>query len=256
MASGKKAKKQVGEFALSRSRFEPYIQAIGLDELSLEQAEVDRDGQKKEASLRSWAWSSGRVAWARLTTIETEAGFRVANWAAFPCFDVDAPMCQAELIEVKGKLFLLVLDALYDGPEGRGPGTRQLDLLGRSLQWATPVDRRPDWSQGFITPGAIWSRAGTSEALEEGIEAFHRFMQASVVWLQGRLDGRGRERAQLYARMRARFLENEPSRPFMTKTFGGAWSEAYMENFLFPPREGRQVALEKPISAVSRSLLC
>lgn len=226
----------VSDFPLRRAIFEPYIEKMKLQEVELEAAGVDRCEPAKAADLRSWAWSSSKVGWARLTIIGTGAGFRVANWAAFPRFDVDAPICQAELIEVKGRLFLLVLDALYASSDGRGAATRSLERLGADLRHATPVQERPSWSDGFITPEAIWSRAGSAEALAEGVKAFHAFMDGSLEWLDGAFHGSAPRRAALYGRMRRCFLDNEPSRPFMSKTFGVEWSEAYMSNFLFPER--------------------
>lgn len=241
------------DFALSRVAFEPYIKKMALSEVPLRSHAVDRDAEGKAARLRSWAWTSDTVAWARLTVIETGAGFRVANWAAFPRFRFEGPICQAELIEVKGKLFLLVLDALYASADGRGAGTRELAELGGGLRWATPVESRPAWSEGFITPEAVWSRAGTSEALEEGVDAFHGFMKASVAWLAGDFDDQAAARSRLYRAMRRRFLDNEPSRPFMSKTFGTEWSEGYMEDFLFPAREEQ---LDGQISAVLGPAVC
>lgn len=224
------------DFALGRRAFDEYIEALGLQPEELDSSSVNRDNSGKKAELRSWAWSSKQIQWARLTVIRTGAGFRVANWAAFPRPDLDAPMCQAELIEVKGKLFLLVLDALYAGSSGRGPATTDLSEWKLALQHLTQVKQRPSWSEGFITPEAIWSRTGTTEALEEGFSVFHQFMRGSIRWLSGPSDGRSADRSDLYRAMRSRFLDNEPSRPFMTKVFGSHWSEAYMQSFLFPRR--------------------
>lgn len=230
------------EFALRQAAFLPYIEQMALQPISIPSDAVDRSSEERGASLRSWAWSSSLLGWCRLTEIQTGAGFRVANWAAFPRFDVDVPTCQAELIEVKGRLFLLVLDALYASPDGTGPATQELRSASRELESVLPVQTRPEWSEGFITDAAIWSRTATADALDEGVKIFHWFMGASVRWMRGSLDGRADARAAQYRRMRRRFLDNEPSRPFMTKTFGADWSEAYMEDFLFPAREREHLA--------------
>ncbi|MEM9696367.1 MAG: hypothetical protein AAGA56_27735 [Myxococcota bacterium] len=222
-------------FRLGRAAFEAYARRLDLDELALDPGDVNAHVETKGASLASWAWAGPTIGYARLTVIETAAGFRVANWAAFPRFDCVAPMCQAELIEVKGRLFLLVLDALALPGEDRA--RTALRTLGAGLEAVKPVVTRPTWAQDFITEDAIWSRSNSEAALDEAVGVFSAYMAASTTWLlEGAVDGRAGERRALYARMRKRFLAHEPSRPFMVKTFGAAWSERYTAGFLFPER--------------------
>ncbi len=206
---------------------------------------ADRWRQKSSpdggVELHSWAFASTRVTWARLTEIRSRSEFFAFSWTVIPSFEFDVPLFQAELIEVKRKLFLLVMDARVpraDNEEQQGRLEAGLSKLHDPL--LPSVEQRPPWSRSCIGPTAVWTRPMNESALPVGVRAFRDFLRWSALWVEG--GARDPERSNLrredYLAVRAGFLENEPARPYMHRAFGVEWSEAYMERFLYPPLDG------------------
>lgn len=240
---------------IARDDFLKHVETwCGLEvSLPLELRRMQAGLPQRSAVIQSWAWSGPTIAFARLTEIETDAGFLVYNWACIPSFQQDAPICQAELIEVKGKLFLLVLDVVdpVDSSMSRAPALRWKERLERLHRPGLPqVPERPSWSRGFLTASALWCRTSTSEALCEARAAMRAYLElCSHILGASRADPvRAPRRAAFYRSMRETFLTHEPSRPYMHKTFGKAWSETYMGTFLFPPVAEESSLLECPES--------
>lgn len=206
---------------------------------------ADRWRQKSSSDggveLHSWAFASTRVSWARLTEIRSRSEFIAFSWTVIPSFEFDVPLFQAELIEVKRKLFLLVMDARVPRADNEDLQVRLEAELSKLHDPLLPsVEHRPSWSRSCIGPTAVWTRPMNEPALPVGVRAFRDFLRWSAPWIEGgvRDPGRSNLRREDYLAVRAGFLENEPARPYMHRAFGVEWSEAYMERFLYPPLDG------------------
>ena len=194
-------------------------------------------GGELGVTLRSVAFRRPGVGHLRTAELMGAHGLYIANLAFFPEPGSVLPIAQAEFIEVKGRLMLVIAD-LQDPLEPARP-------CGAPTGDATlpPSEDRPPWSLRCFSRGVLWSTPRSAGALTSGKQAMLDLLAALGEHLadQGPQPRSGLDptrtaiRAGHYQRLRATFLAHEPSRPMLHGMFGEAWSEAYMAGFLFPP---------------------
>lgn len=237
---------------LDVSHFLENVAAWGGREISVEAHLCEKTSPDGATRCQSWVFDGPAVRWARLAELTNHAnGFRALSWAVFPRSEHRAPWVQAELIEVKRKLFLLVMDAHPARVDAPLLGPRCRDAMVALQREALPsVQERPEWAEGVISMQAVWTRPMRAESLGPAEDAFGALLAHSVPWFaEASRDETPTAKAAReghYRLIRQRFLEFEPARPYMHRAFGEAWSEEYMASLLYPRLEEESRAAIKP----------
>ncbi|PON15966.1 hypothetical protein C2W62_20975 [Candidatus Entotheonella serta] len=200
--------------------------------------------------LVSYAWTSETIYRMRLTEIFGPPGTHIVNIGIFPHVTSILPLMQLELLVIKQRLLLLIIDALlpptlYWSLDTESP-SQALQRLATTYNTLPLTNKRDEWTQFVISNDAIWSRPNTTEAITpacEAVIAFFAWCATIIRTDQGqRLSAdQTAQRICFMHRFRTIWLDNEPSRPYLSSMFGAEWAERYMSEFLF----GHQEACDK-----------
>lgn len=232
---------------LSAERCALRIAAAGALELEkLPEDLPSRDVARGEhiVRLRSGAWCGRGVARLRYTEISGLPGLYVMNIGLLPSADRGLPMVHAEIVVVGGALRVLILDAHSLGsswwPAGVASAATELARL-RQLAGFELASERPIWAADVISADAVWASSSRPEGVAsaaEGADALTSWAASALAaeWPACDESERNRRGAVLHD-VRATFLRNEPSRPFLRSVFEPEWAERYMAEFLFPEME-------------------
>lgn len=205
---------------------------------------LNRTSQRERIPLElvSHAWTSKDIRRLRLTEIFGALGTHIVNIGIFPQPTSVLPLMQLEILVVKQRLSLFIIDAMLPPPlswhlEIESP-SQCLRRLAANSNAFPPTAKRSDWAQAVISQDAIWSRPNTSDAIAPACEATLGFLEwCSAVIAAGQGQRGSAEQADQYRHFLDRFkaicLDNEPSRPYLSSMFGAAWAERYMSEFLF-----------------------
>lgn len=213
--------------------------------LPVEWAEARRPRGDHQVVLRSASWRSPGIARLRATHISGLPGLLIVNLGVLPTPSSRIPMVHAEVVVVGGNVRVAILDALVLSsgawPFAAPPPQAILEALrGRAQPFSTD-SIRPDWSAKAISADALWIQpaAGTSMAAIAALaDQFLTWVTSLLAAPEGRhLNDPSHGSSERLREIREVFLANEPSRPFLCSTFGSAWGERYMSEFLFPEIE-------------------
>lgn len=196
----------------------------------------------KETVLTSYAWSRAGYPWIRLSEIKNAQGTFIYNLAALPDPRVCAPMIQAEIVVLRSKLFLIILELSLMGKSQ--PATTPTfhefltQLTTKYSDQLPPVTERMAWAEGVIDEDAFWSKPNTTESIPAGFQAleeFFRFLERvqSEFAVSSEPDEAIASKEHLI-KMAEKFNANGPSKPFLETFFGKEWTEQYLVEFFFP----------------------
>ncbi len=209
---------------------------------------LHRTSQRARVPLElvSHAWTSKDIRRLRLTEIFGALGTHIVNIGIFPQPTSVLPLMQLEILVVKQRLSLFIIDALLPPPlswslEPESP-SQYLRRLASSYSAFPPTEKRSEWAQTVISQDAIWSRPNTSDAIAPACEATLAFLDwcgTAIVAGQGqRVSTEEAEPCRHFLdHFKTTCLDNEPSRPYLSSMFGAEWAERYMSEFLFVNEE-------------------
>lgn len=200
----------------------------------------------KDTVLTSYAWSLPSFPWVRLSEIKNAQGTFIYNLAALPAPRCSAPMIQAEMVVLRSKLFLIILEL---SPLSQESGTKAssldqanhaflLGLRNKYLKQLPPVTERMDWAEGVIDEDAFWSKPNTTESIAPGLLALEEFFAFNTVqkthFAAPYRSEQAAERKQKLIAVAEKFNASGPSKPFLETFFGTEWTAQYLEEFFFP----------------------
>ncbi|MDX1972953.1 MAG: hypothetical protein SFY68_10525 [Candidatus Sumerlaeia bacterium] len=199
---------------------------------------VSTKGQKETVNS-SHAFSSPMWRWLRRNVITDGNQTLIYNLAAFPHPGVDAPLVEAEIVILRGKLFVLILDAhpLSAAPGEVHAANAILSPLPGVVPELPPVAERPPWAEGCISANAFWSQPMTPEAVEPALNLLPRFFE-SVVAAVGSPSpvADPTERRQALHGLLMHLQQHAPSKSFLSAFFGEEWTQRYVQEFFLPAR--------------------
>ncbi len=191
--------------------------------------------------LASHAWSSEDIRRLRLTEIFGALGTHIVNIGLFPQPSSVLPLMQLEILVVKQRLSLFIMDAVLAPSrvwslEVESPSQCLRRLADHSA--FPPTEKRSEWAQTVISKHAIWSRPNTSASIAPACDATLALLDwcstAIAVGKGQRVSAEQAEQNQHFLNhVRTVCLDNEPSRPYLGSMFGADWAEWYMSEFLF-----------------------
>lgn len=232
-----------GAFSARRA-CERLAAACGLQAEPLPARLLNRASRRRDVPLElvSYAWTSSEVRRLRLTEICGALGTHIVNVGIFPQPTSVLPFMQLEILVIKRRLSLFIMDAVLPPSwawslETASP-SQYLRGVASSYQDFPPTERRSAWARTVISRDAIWSRPNNSDAIAPACEATLAYLEwCGTVMAAGRGRHVPRERAREYEQflehIQTTCIENEPSRPYLGAMFGAEWSEWYMREFLF-----------------------
>ena len=216
----------------------------GLRPESLPRSLLHRASRKKHVPLElvSYAWTSSDIRRLRLTEIYGALGTHIVNIGIFPHPTSVLPLMQLEILVVKQRLSLFIVDAVLPpgwrwSLEAASP-SQYLRQLASTYGAFPPTEKRSEWAQTVISQDAIWSRPNNADAIAPACEATLSYLRwCGTVMAAGRGRRTSREQARQYEQfldyVKTTCIDHEPSRPYLGSMFGPEWSEWYMREFLF-----------------------
>ncbi len=190
----------------------------------------------------SHAWVSEDIRRLRLTEIYGALGTHIVNIGIFPQPTSILPLMQLEILVVKQRLSLFIMDAILPPALPWTLGVESppqcLQRLAAAYRAFPPTPKRSEWAQTVISKDAIWSRPNTADAIAPACDATLAFLDwCGTVIAAGQGQRTASEQTDQYRQFLDRFtticLDNEPSRPYLSSMFGTAWAERYMSESLF-----------------------
>lgn len=202
-------------------------------------------GNKHTANY-SYAWTNDLYQWMRINEIVGDGETYIINIAGFPRPERLAPMIEAEVVVLRGKLFVIVLDILALGEEPTLANScspeRFLSTLiasAESLPQIATADR-PDWSVGTVSEHSLWSRPQTGSSVGEAKTS----LESYIVYLSNHLSELSNvgpanehltsERADKLGEILRVFYEQGPANRFLSTYFGDAAASCYKQKYLYP----------------------
>lgn len=195
-------------------------------------------------SMKSRAYRTRVFQWLRVTEIHSPAGTWIFNLGGFPWPECNMPLVEAEVVILRGRLHLLLLDAIaMTGTVWTSMQDPPATLLGRLTEEARDtlpqtVDR-PEWASAVRGPHAFWSAPRSEEAVGPAMDVLKTFLD----WVaETDLDISRQTADRIHAGERFERLDavcetcvrEAPSRPFLSRFFGEKWAERYIDEFLYP----------------------
>jgi hypothetical protein len=235
----------VSPFSQLSIRCQAIARAGDLPELQLGEDLRCRAGLGPNAKevLESRMWERAGMGRLRLTTIGDGDGTRITNIGFFPEPTVPLPVVQSEVVVLRGRPFVVIFDAHpREESQFQYQQMEPADFLGRVQRLfpeLSPVPERPEWTSGYISPAAIWSRPThpRSLAAAAGAEALLLSWLEDLVaqqYMEGERAKEGVRNLDWMEKFALHFREHEPSRPYLQKVFGADWADHYINEFLFP----------------------
>ncbi len=152
------------------------------------------------------------------------------------------PIVQLEILIIKQRLSLFIMDAFIPpflcwSLDTESP-SQYLRRLAATYNMLPLTEKRDEWTQGVISKDAIWSRPNTADAVAPACEATQTLLTWCTTVIQAGQDRslsveQTNQCIRFLDRFRAIWLDNEPSRPYLSAMFGAEWAERYMSEFLF-----------------------
>lgn len=206
------------------------------------QRELSIDGQHggEAIQLRAVAWQGGGFRWARLVEIHGDRGTFALNLCFFPRSAAPLPLWSSEYLALRGRLHLLILDALDldDTQPAWSPGH-----LARVQARVQPAARAPipPWAGEAMSSGCLFVRApGPLPSLEVAHEGYASAL-GELLDLAGALPAgelpapvaAGRRAAE--NRYHAAMSEHDPAVHYLRRALGETVAGELAREMLFPP---------------------
>lgn len=174
-------------------------------------------------------------------------GLQVLHCVMFPRLDFDLPILSMDIVAVKGRPTLAVVDPCPVTVHQTLPSLYESSV--RSLQSKYNVESNrviPEWGKDIFSPLCVCMRPSSPEdvgtfikyalALFDFHTQFARLCNPITVGGQQTQDqvlSRRKEIYEAHMRYRRRQLENDKTRRVLDKAFGAALSDDYMSQFMF-----------------------
>jgi len=193
--------------------------------------------------IESTEYSHSNYPYARFADIANESETYILNVAVFPKPGLNCPLIEAELVILRGKLFLYLLE--INSLEVPVIDQEKHDQFFQEFLNQYPslknVDDIPDWAHQIMSSHFVWSRPNTEEAIEEAFESLGKFYELSADTMNQNAKKLSAEETAVQKKNLEQYidvyLKEVPSRPFLKMMFGDDWTEKYLEEFVFPKKK-------------------
>lgn len=193
--------------------------------------------------IESTKYSHSNYPYARFADIANDSETYILNVAVFPKPGLNCPLIEAELVILRGKLFLYLLEINSLGVpviDQKKHDHFFHDFLNQ-YPALTNVDDIPDWANQIMSSHFVWSRPNTEEAIEQAFDSLEKFYALSTETLNQTAEKLTAEETKIQKKQLEQYidvyLKEVPSRPFLKMMFGDEWTEKYLEEFVFPKKK-------------------
>ena len=217
------------------------IQARGARSLPIPEGLEERHSAKGTSVIRSWLWQVPGIRRWRVTRLDAGESLQVLNSVAYPDFCRDQPLLGIDLLWFGTRQKLVaVLDfqPLLQTPEyleRNLTGLRQLHDLFPDLS-GDEVMRSYDPHQ-YFSPWLLFCRWNAEHAKGSLPDAFTAFLTRYWALNDAHQSGPGLEPKEVRRLQTAYDIysaERDPAHGLFTSHFGKAWSDRFLNEFLFP----------------------
>lgn len=150
-------------------------------EIAEDLQQLKSEVQKEPVEMRSCAWQSERVAWARSTHLFSPRRIQMFNFTLYPRCRYAAPIFASDFVIIGGKLRIGVIDAMPLFPENDAYNTDWLEpfsnLYQESLDLADVYERKLDWSFRYLGKYACLATGTSKEAMPDFMSLWQRYLQ-------------------------------------------------------------------------------
>lgn len=197
-----------------------------------------RSARSERCHLRAIRWELGStqapLAECRIVRI-TGPSVDIVNTMVFPLDPERLPVFAAELLVFGNRPQLVFVDLQVPGlnPDMRGRVSGVAATLAR--QYASlPTEPPPDWAVAFSTGGFVFTRCHDQECLPQLRELYFDYLRCwRDLALAGQIGSPGPLASAELARYKREHVAHSPGRPFLARMFGSAWTDAFLNDFLY-----------------------
>ncbi|MCP9809787.1 15,16-dihydrobiliverdin:ferredoxin oxidoreductase [Cyanobium sp. HWJ4-Hawea] len=217
------------------------IQASGGQPLEIPEGLGECHSAKGTSVIKSWLWQLPGIRRWRVTRLDAGESLQVLNSVAYPDYDRDQPLMGIDLLWFGARQKLVaVLDfqPLLQTPqylEQHLEGLRQLQEQFPELSGEEAM-RSYDPHQ-YFSPWLLFCRGDKQQAEGSLPTAFTAFLKAYWALHNAPQKGVGLEPTEV-ARLQTIYdqysAERDPAHGLFTSHFGKAWSDRFLQEFLFP----------------------
>jgi len=217
------------------------IQARGARPMEIPAGLAECRSAKGTSVIRSWLWELPGIRRWRVTRLDAGESLQVLNSVAYPAFSSEQPLLGIDLLWFGARQKLVaVLDfqPLLQTPEYLShhlEGLRQLHAQFPDLNGEETM-RSYDPHQ-YFSPWLLFCRGNAEQAQGSLPAAFTAFLACYWTLHDRPASGTGLE-PEAVARLQDTYdsysAERDPAHGLFTSHFGKAWSDRFLEEFLFP----------------------
>lgn len=197
---------------------------------------------QKSSLIQSWLWQVPGIRRWRVSRLDAGESLQVLNSVAYPDYNIDQPLMGLDLLWFgKGQKLVAILD-FQPLIQDQAYFDRHLQGL-RTLQSRFPELNSKKTMRAFdpnqyFSPWLLFCRGSSEEANSFLPEAFNAFLQC--YW---QLHQQNSQQSSVIPAAKVKQLqiaydiynaERDPAHGLFTSYFGKAWSERYLNEFLFP----------------------
>lgn len=194
-------------------------------------------------AYRSAAGTEARGAWVTAPRVE------ILNLMIYPRDASRVPVFASELIFFGGKPFVGVVDLQPAAGTSHPLIAEVVNVVGPAWQMLSPGlspgGLLPAWAHTHFTPVCIYTRPVSTEETPRLKAAFHTYLALWLAHFASREQGMvcGGEALEAY---QAHHVTHTPGRLYLARTFGEAWTESYLREFMYAPLPGTGIPAGVP----------